>query len=285
MSILTKISIVLLVVLVLPTSVVIVQQASQLPSYMDAFERRGTELESVNQANKHLQLALKQAQDQGNRHSAAAATAVAEKRNLRETLQARINDLVAEKLAMAGELAELTTALQGLNESLKTEIAGRARLRGELNVSRAQTNKLKDHVNQLNAALRDKEVAIARLERTVQKFREDIVIKEKEIIALQKVVETMGRPAAATDGLGRGVVPDVPRIQGTITAIDNDVASINIGSAKGIKKGMRLIVFREDNFVAHLQIELVDLNNAAGVIVNKRLEPRKTDKVKTRGER
>ena len=208
MSILTKISIVLLVVLVLPTSVVIVQQASQLPSYMDAFERRGTELESVNQANKHLQLALKQAQDQGNRYSAAAATAVAEKRNLRETLQARINDLVAEKLAMAGELAELTTALQGLNESLKTEIAGRARLRGELNVSRAQTNKLKDHVNQLNAALRDKEVAIARLERTVQKFREDIVIKEKEIIALQKVVETMGRPAAATDGLGRGVPED-----------------------------------------------------------------------------
>ena len=63
------------------------------------------------------------------------------------------------------------------------------------------------------------------------------------------------------------------------------MASINIGSAKGIKKGMRLIVFREDNFVAHLQIELVDLNNAAGVIVNKRLEPRKTDKVKTRGER
>jgi len=282
LSILTKISIVLLVVLVLPTSVVIIQQASQLPTYMDAYARRGTQIENINQANRHLQLALKQAQDQGKRSAADAQAALAEKRTVQERLQAQINDLVAEKLGMAAKLAEFTTAYQGLSESLKMEIAGRDRLRGELDVSRAQTNKLKDHVNQLNAALRDKEVAIARLERTVQKFREDIAIKEKEIIALQKVVETMGRPAAATGELGSGVKPDVPKIQGTITAIDNDVASINIGAAKGIKKGMRLIVFRDGDFVSFLQIELVDLNSAAGVLVNKRLEPRQNDKVKTR---
>lgn len=283
MSILTKISIVLLVVLVLPTSVVIIQQASQLPWYMDAYEGLGIQVENVNQANRHLQLALEEAQDQGNRHAAAEQAAVAEKNTLREALQAQINDLVVEKLGMAGELAKLTTALQGLHENLKTEIEGRVRLRGELNDSRAQTNKLKDHVNQLNAALMDKEVAIARLERTVQKFREDITIREKEIANLQRMLTEQGRPAdAATVGPGTGVVIEPPKIQGTITAVDNDVASINIGAAKGIKKGMKLIVFRDGNFVAFLQVQLVDLNSAAGVIVNKRLEPRATDKVKTR---
>lgn len=284
MSILTKISIVLLVVLVLPTSVVIIQQASQLPSYMDAYARRGTEIESVNQANRHLQLALTQSQDQSNSNAIARQAAEAEKRTLQEALGSRISDLVVEKLAMASELAQLTTALQGLRESLETEIAGRVRLRGELNDSRAQTNKFKDDVNQLNSALMDKEVAIARLERTVQRFREDIAIKEKEIANLQRIVAEQGKPvAAAIDGvIPVGFTDDATVVIGTITAIDNDVASINIGAAKGIKKGMKLIVFREDNFVAFLQIRLVDLNTAAGVLVNKRLEPRQNDKVKTR---
>ncbi len=44
---------------------------------------------------------------------------------------------------------------------------------------------------------------------------------------------------------------------------------------------MKLIVYRGAEFVSHLQIELVDLNSAAGVIVSKRLEPRPDDKVKT----
>lgn len=283
MSILTKISIVLLVVLVPVACVVFIQLASRLPVCLDGLDRQGKELESVKQGNRHLQLALQRAQDQGKRYAAGRQAAVADKRTVQEALQAQINGLVVDKLSMAANLAGLTAANQAHGEGLKMEIARGDRLEAQLTKFRERTNKLKVQVNELDTALVDRKVAIARLERTVQKFREDIADGEKEIAHLLARLAAHGRPVdAATGEAATGVGPDVPLIQGTITAIEDDVASINIGAAKGIKKGMKLIVFRDDNFVAYLQIELVDLNSAAGVIVSKRLEPRPNDKVKTK---
>jgi hypothetical protein len=73
-------------------------------------------------------------------------------------------------------------------------------------------------------------------------------------------------------------------VTGTILNLKNDVAEINIGSAKGIAPGMKLIIFRENPFVpfvAYLRVDEVDLNRAVGIIVDRKGEPMRGDKVTT----
>ena len=64
-----------------------------------------------------------------------------------------------------------------------------------------------------------------------------------------------------------------------MVAVSNDVVSINIGSAGGIKPGMRLIIYRENKFVANLRIAEVDINEAVGIISDKKQDPVQGDKV------
>lgn len=284
MSILTKISVVLLLVLVLLACPVFITQATQLPAYKDAYARQRTEIESIKQANRHLQLALTQAQEQVGRYADDIRELEVAKRLVELTLGTQIDDHVAANLGMSKTLAGLQANLDVLGQNMTKELARADKLADQLNESWKLTDELKKHIIDLNATVADKDVAMARLEATVRKLRMDIAQREREIADLVRRWAERDKPTVAV-GPEDGVRPPVPMIRGTITAVDEDAASINIGSAKGIKKGMKLIVYRDgDGFVSYLQIELVDLNSAAGVVVSKRLglEPRIDDKVKTR---
>ena len=60
--------------------------------------------------------------------------------------------------------------------------------------------------------------------------------------------------------------------------LPNNIASINCGSAKGVKAGMVATVSHGPDYVCDIQITTVNTNDAAGLIVNKRMNPSKDDK-------
>ena len=70
-------------------------------------------------------------------------------------------------------------------------------------------------------------------------------------------------------------------MSGTVTGVRGELASINIGSAKGVTNGMELMIFRGGDFVAYLQVQDVQASSAAGIVVKKRLDPIVGDKVET----
>ena len=74
-------------------------------------------------------------------------------------------------------------------------------------------------------------------------------------------------------------LPPATKISGTVTAISDNLASVNVGSAHGVKKGMKLILFRGDQFVGHLKVEQVRINECAGMVMNKQLDPMQGDRV------
>ena len=61
------------------------------------------------------------------------------------------------------------------------------------------------------------------------------------------------------------------------------MASINIGSVKGIAKDMTLFIYRGDQFIAHLRIIDVDDSESTGQVFDPREEatPQDGDKVTT----
>ena len=75
---------------------------------------------------------------------------------------------------------------------------------------------------------------------------------------------------------------DEMEIVGTITAVSQDVASINIGSAHGVVKGMKMTIYRGGMYVGTIRIEDVKPRVSAGIITQANLPPVKGDKVASR---
>ena len=65
----------------------------------------------------------------------------------------------------------------------------------------------------------------------------------------------------------------------TILAVKEGIASINAGSAKGIRSGMRLVVYRGAQFVGYLKIIEVEAQEAAGLMVDTAVQAQQGDKV------
>ncbi|MFP4054423.1 MAG: hypothetical protein ACLFV7_11245, partial [Phycisphaerae bacterium] len=54
----------------------------------------------------------------------------------------------------------------------------------------------------------------------------------------------------------------------TVTSVKDNVVAINAGSDAEVKKGMRLVIYRDNQFVGYLKVQQVSDNSAAGVIEN-----------------
>jgi hypothetical protein len=72
-----------------------------------------------------------------------------------------------------------------------------------------------------------------------------------------------------------------PKIDGTITAVRSDLASLNVGSADGVKKGMEFKIYRGDKFVAHLRVAEVFASSCAGVVTDMQRDVLRGDKATT----
>jgi chromosome segregation ATPase len=111
--------------------------------------------------------------------------------------------------------------------------------------------------------------------------REITALKEGKAQVEQDYKEMM-RQAESSGGLPKTTAPQAAvKIDGSVTAVNGGVAQINLGSTSGVKKGMKFFVYRNDNFVAYLQIEEVDAGRAAGVITDAKRDVRQGDKVST----
>ena len=90
------------------------------------------------------------------------------------------------------------------------------------------------------------------------------------------------RPWAIPDAPGRQAMCYYP---GTVTAVEGNTAIVNVGSAKGMKKGMMCIVSRGADYVCQLLINVVDVNSSAGVIVKKKQDPMPGDRIEVTTEK
>ncbi|MBS3820778.1 MAG: hypothetical protein KGY81_03345 [Phycisphaerae bacterium] len=73
--------------------------------------------------------------------------------------------------------------------------------------------------------------------------------------------------------------PEPKRIHGRIKELGEAAIIINIGSAKGVEPGMRLIVYREDKFVGYIETNHVQQDEAAGTMKQRIREPKVGDYV------
>lgn len=279
MNILTKICIVILVVLVLVTSPIFMKLATEKGNYKNLYNKEHQKRLASDQAAKQYALA-RDTSNQIHKDELAMRDAViaegkatiADQQNTIAKLHTDVATLTSNEKDLLADITRLTT-----NEQISTKITEKIRL--QLEKAGEDLLKLNEEISALTGGLQEAVARADRQEKVGRLLREQLH-EERERV---KALIAGGGTEKTGDGQNAMVTSDV-EIAGSITSVDKNLAAINVGSAKGIKRGMKLIVYRNDRFVAYLRVDEVDVDSAAGVIEKKQLDPIVGDKATTKLE-
>jgi len=197
----------------------------------------------------------------------------------RDTSRAEKDRLSRALTASQNSATELNVSVAALQKSLDTEVkVMRNQMKVELDRLHAQSINDGDQIRGLQALLKDRDGTIENLTRSVR------VLREQSAQAAAEVKELRGRLKVASPA-GTVLTPPVatagPKIEGSVTAVKVNIASLNVGLADGVKKDMEFIIYRGGDFVAHLRVADVYPSTCAGIITRAQRDVRKGDKAST----
>jgi cell shape-determining protein MreC len=161
----------------------------------------------------------------------------------------------------------------------------------ELNKVQTEQVRQRKELDETTKALEEKMAIIETLQTENKRMQEERVELQNR---LDKFLQPIGKTAAAAvsvtprEGTAR---PDITTeteerdiaLQGLVTAVDlkNSLATISIGTADGVKEGMRFHVTRGNEFLCDILIIDVDAKEAVGAIELVQQQPNVGDTVST----
>lgn len=287
MSTLTKVLIVLLTLASIFLCGIVVTYVASAENYKAKFDEQVAAVDA--QTSK-----FKMQENQFNTYMAQA-------QRTQDELNSKITALEAEKAQMAADLGTAKTSsfaaqervsnlagvVAGLNQTISSMDQSLKLAREELDRIRNDQVRDKKNLNEVVAALNEKQVQLDTLEADKRRLLEQKSALEDQI---SKV--TSGQSGTVTAGVvtpeGGNVritppATDQVAVQGKVAQINaaNKLVTLSIGSADGVKEGMRFHVVRGDAFVCDIVVTHVDVEESAGTIELKRSEPQVGDMVST----
>ena len=280
MNVLTKIAIVVLLVVVLFACPVFITQAVVPANYKLAYERADSKAQLNAQEARAAYLALEAAKQELLDARKGSSDALDAARKKQDELQGQIASLTGEKNTLQSRIDSITATITKLRGDVKllTELGEKRQT--EIVEARKDIEKFAQYNSDLKKA---HSVAVAQADRTEQVnkiLREQIAQQKEEIKALEAKLASAGKAGVGADETAAAVASSDVAVSGTVTAIGpNETASINVGSAKGVQKNMKLFIYRGKNFVGYLRVGMVSADEAVGVVVDKRMDVMQGDKV------
>jgi len=278
LSTLTKICVVLLVLLTLFASVVFIRKAgvdTNWRAYAEKQRHRANIQESYARAQmvvaQHWQRLYEEAERQAKSRLEQLSTTLVDK----DGQIARLNRM---QLETQGKLDEALALNKALQSTLDSQIQHNKDLIAQLDKQRKDNIQLADQLRRAQDQIKEYLIDIDSLKKQAEYLREQLTAKEGEVTDLQNKVRQLesevarlraGAGAAVAAGPAEAVTPAGEKITGEVLAVKGDLASLNVGSASGVKKGMVFTLYRDDKFVAHLRIAEVGPSTCAGVLYDR----------------
>jgi myosin heavy subunit len=259
---------------------IFITQATVPANYRLAYEQELQQKKAALQTSRQYQIAAANARDQLTRMQKASSADKAELQRQVASLQRQLDAKDLRVAQLTGKIDQVEQSLEKLQIAYNKEIEYRDSIVAQLKDCREEVDKLRSQNRQLSNSLRQEQSQVARLKKSLNLQEEIVAEKNREIDELNEKIlelERTGATVATTDGEAEVAAP--ANISGTVTAVRDNLASINIGSAQGVKEGMKLMVYRGENFVAYLRVEEVRVDRAVGTIADQRLQPMPDDKV------
>lgn len=279
LSTLTKICVVVLVVLVLFACPIFIQHALTGPNWRQAYlnEQARRKLADAKARNEELAAGVwRNLYRDEKRKNEDLTMQIQSEAEAKRIVVARLSQLLVEREATIRELTAIKAGLQNaLNQAMTLNKAQGDELGKQRRDNITLADQLRRTTDKNSELLSDVEL----FTRTGQVLKSQLAEREREIKDLRLEYQHLKQVAATVVAKKPPVIG--PKVEGSITAVRSDIASLNVGSASGVKKGMEFILYRETEFVAHLQIEYVDTTTCSGIIVDAQRDVKVGDKAST----
>lgn len=278
MSTLTKICVVVLVALVLFASGPFIQQAVTGPDWKQAFEeqeQRAKVAEVSDRNNMQNTQVYRRLYEDAQRNTDTTAQEYLDKLAAKNVEISRLTSQLADR---TGEVRKLSAFTEAFEIDLKAQIALNKGVLSQLEAMRTDNGKLSDQLRQAQHTIKEEQTNREILTKSRKSLQEQIVQKNAIIADLNDQLASGG----AKVGPAKPVVVKWAKIDATVDAVRDGLASLNVGSASGVRMGMEFIIYRGEDFVAHLRIADVGVANSTGIILeDRKREPKVGDKAST----
>ena len=290
MSTLTKILIVLLTISSIFLCGIVVTYVANADNYRQMYDDQIDELNSTKADAQNDRTLLKEKSEEYARLEDKLRSEIASLTRKFGDLDATLKIVEAEKDDALRRVNSWAAIVRDFYETtdehtqlLKNTLAEKIRLEAE------KEKNLKE-LDDLTASLEKKMAVIVMLDEKTRLLLED---KSELQDRLDKLLQPIGKRAVATTpvtlerAIARPIIPETKDIElkGLIKAVDlkNSMASISIGTAAGVKAGMKFHVTRGDDFICDILIIDVDAEGAVGVLelIQKQKQPKAGDNIST----
>ena len=289
MSTFTKIFVVLLTLSSIFLCGIVVTYVGSAENY----KQKNTELQSdkntlrekVNDLTKQLEeknLKSNQLEDKLNTEVTSLKTQIKE-------LQTNISNVEREKAALVEKVNSWASITKDFTQTTDTQGQLLKSTLDELNKVKTDQVKERKEYNETSTALVEKMAVIDALDAEKKRLLEEKTdLQNKLDQLLQPAGKTVVAPVPVTPKIGEAKPAPAPLVtdlslQGVITAMDlkNSLVSISLGSADGVREGMKFHITRGDEFVCDVLIIDVDAKEAVGVLDLVQQQPKVGDNAST----
>lgn len=275
MNILTKICVVILLVLVLFASFTFINMATVPQNWRQLYTLKDQEATLYAQATREQKLV---ANNLSNQLAALQAKAGQLAADLAEAKKEKVPDpILLQTQALQSGLDAANSTLKELALTVDAMKSRNEKLTEQLDEARKAIASLQKVNRDAIAEITQVRGKLERSERVVQALQSQLRDRDERIVELEKIAST----AHAAPGETKAAPPSSATVAGAITSVRGELASINVGSAQGVTRGLKLTIYRGANFVGYLRVDEVDEGEAAGTITDKQLDPTVGDKVTT----
>jgi chromosome segregation ATPase len=288
LSNLTKILIVLLTISAIFLCGIVVTYIANANNYKEKCSKLSSDRAALEQEKESLNNQLKEKIQQKDDLDKSLNNQVASLKTKADDLQTKITGIEREKaelLERVNSWASITKDFQATTDK-QTQLLSTAQ--EDVKQLKTEQIKLSKELDQTSAAVVEKNALIDAAE--AEKRR---LIEEKADLQnrLDKIIQTGGKVAAAgtpvTQEKGNALpaqsTNETINLKAQISEVDakNSLATISIGSADGVKEGMKFHVTRGDEFICDVLIVNVDTERAVGVLELVQQSPKIGDNAST----
>jgi chromosome segregation ATPase len=288
LSTLTKILIVLLTLSSIFLCGIVVTYVANADNYRQKYNDIRTDKDSLSKKVKNLTEQVNEKIEQKKLLEDKLSSEIASLKAETGKLQADLDNAEREKAVLLQKVNNWTSIVQDFRET--NDDQGRLLEETLDQLKKLQTEQIKERkeLNETTAALVEKMAIIETLEARAKRLIEE---KTELQNRLDRFLQPLGKVAAVPvpitpeKAIARPAKPAVEDIalQGLVTAVDlkNSMASISIGTADGVKEGMRFHVIRGDEFICDILIIDIDAEEAVGILELVQKQPKVGDNVST----
>ncbi|NIP28906.1 MAG: hypothetical protein GWN67_29365 [Phycisphaerae bacterium] len=289
MSTLTKILIVLVTISSIFLCGIVVTYVALADNYKEEHDKIKTERDGLVEKNKSLteQRNVMEAQkiDKENELNSEITRLNTEI----DTLKGQLKNFEDQRKSWLQRVSDMASVVETTTQTSKETTKLMMDKEAELNKLKADQIKLIDQFEDTSTTLLEKLAVIQTLEKEKKQLIEEKVELQNR---MDKLLQPTGRTPAPVvtvtqkpDEIARPapVIAKKIGLKGQVTAVDtkNKMASISIGTADGVKEGMKFHVTRGDKFICDMLIIDTDAEEAVGALELVQEQPKPGDTVST----